>query len=467
MGAQAVRFLVQLGSTAVLARILAPDDFGFFAMTVTVIGLANLFVDVGFSTATIQVKDLSAQQRTNFFWLSIATGAVVAGLIVLSAPAVADLYNTPALVDLLHIAAVTLVVQAASTQFSVELARLLNFRSLALIDIAAVTTAALAAIVCALSGVGAASLVIQPLVAAGVTLIVLVLSAKWFPGIPRSAPMRGMLAFGLNTFALQLVNYFSANVGSIVLGRYWGATTLGFYDRAYQLFRAPVQQMLTPLTRVALPVLSKLQSEPAAFDRAVRRIHLAIVYVTGAVFLLGAGAASPIVAILLGPQWTQTALLFAILAIGGFFQTMGYIYYWTFLAKAMTGLQLRYALITRSLMVVLVVLGALWGSVGVAAAVAVGLALDWVILTLLPMRRTGVDVAALVKSSVRPILIHIAAALVVLAVVTATPGWPPIVQLAVGGVAALGVYGVVGVLFGSVRGDYAILWGLASRIRRG
>ena len=66
-------------------------------------------------------------------------------------------------------------------------------------------------------------------------------------------------------FATQLISYGTKNVDNIAIGVVWGAGPLGYYDRAYQLLMAPLNQINAPMTRVALPVLSRIHDEKERF----------------------------------------------------------------------------------------------------------------------------------------------------------------------------------------------------------
>ena len=309
--------------------------------------------------------------------------------------------------------AIGFVLSALTSQFTAHLTRALSFGRLALIDISAQAAGLGVALVLAVNGAGYWSLVGQQLAAAGTLFALTAILSRWLPLLPHRAPMRPLLTFAANSFGVQALSYVSGNVDSVALGRTSGPDALGLYDRAYQLFKIPVQQIAAPLTRVALPILSRQQSDRAVMSRYVIKAQLGMTYVLGAAFCLGAALASPVIELALGPQWTSAAAIFAILALGGVFQVMGYVYYWSFLACGLTGLQLRFSLVTRGLMVALIIVGAFFGPMGVAVAVASSLALNWVVLSLFPMRRTGLDVRTIVRTGLRGIVVNVLMAAVV------------------------------------------------------
>jgi len=406
LSGQWAKFVIQGTALVVLARLLDPVDFGVYAMVMAIAGLALLFGDFGLSMASIQAHSISDAQRSNLFWVNVLIGLTCAlALLGLSGP-IAAFYGQPELSDVTKALALVFLLQAVSAQFSANASRDFRFRVLAWMDVSAQAVAVAVAVAAALAGWGYWALVLQQISVAVVNLIVLLSTTRWWPTIPkRGAPVRDMLKFGSSTMGVQAINYASANVDSILLGRLWGAEALGIYDRAYQVFKLPLQQIAAPMTRVALPVLSRI-SDNKVFDQYIGRAQVVLIYLLGGAFSLAVATSEPLMALVLGPGWGNAPLLFAILAAGGVFQSMGYVYYWIFLAKGKTGLQLKFSIFTRSLMVGLLALGAIWGAVGVAVAASGGLFMNWLVLTLFAVPRTGVDTLALVGKVVAPLTVY-------------------------------------------------------------
>lgn len=467
LGAQWIRFAVQFAGIAILARLLDPGDFGLISMVTAIIGFAVVIGDFGLSMATIQAVEATHRQRSNLFWLNTILGLALAGVILLAAPLIAEFYRAPELTDVTRALAAVFVLNAVSAQFRAEASRHLRFRWLASADVVAPVLGLGAAVTVALLGGGYWALVSQQLVIAISTFLLLVISARWLPGLPSfDEPMRPLLAFGANTLGVQVLTYLSSNVDSVLIGRFWGASALGYYDRAFQLFRMPLVQLASPLTRVAFPVLSRLQDDPLRFDRYLSRAHALLMYVMGGGFLLAAVTADPLIELVLGPGWDESKPILAVLAIGGVFQTAGYVYFWAFLAKGRTGLQLRFSLIGRSLMVAAIVVGVFWGPLGVAFGSAAGLLLNWLVLTLFAMPRLDIDLRGLSAVTARAAGVLLAAGACGLPVAVLTAVLPAPVQLSATVGAALAGAGAVVALVRPVRRDVAAMFDTARRFRR-
>ncbi|MCC4248613.1 MULTISPECIES: lipopolysaccharide biosynthesis protein [Microbacterium] len=464
--AQFLRFVIQFGALMVLARLLTPGDYGTVALVTSITGLALLLADFGLSSAAIQARDITHQQKSNLFWLNTVVGLVVSVVVFFAAYPISWFYGRPELVAVAQALSVVFLLYAVTAQFRAEASKALRFKAMAIADVAAQFISFAAAIVFALMGATYWALVLQQVLSAFLLLVMLWVASRWTPTWPsRRADIRPLVSFGVNNLGVQLVTYASNNVDSVLIGRFWGVEQLGLYSRAYQLYRLPLQQLAAPMTRVAFPVLSKIEDD-ATFQRYVRQAQLLQTYVIGGVFFAATALCSPLVEIVLGPDWDETKSLFAVLAIGGVFQTLGYVYYWVFLAKALTGMQLRYTLVSRSIMILLMFAGVPWGAIGVAVGMTAGLLLNWAILTFRAMPKAGLAPRPIVIAAARPVALYTTMLVVAAPVIWLTWNLAPWWQiLAIGGTIALFLL-IAYALVPTIRQDTADVLRMAKRIRR-
>jgi PST family polysaccharide transporter len=405
LGGQWIKFAIQIATLALLARLVSPSDYGLITMVVAITSIATLLSDFGLSSASIQAERLSTELRSNLFWLNVMVGLALAGIVALSAPLIAAFYDQPEVEALTRALSLVFLLNAMGAQFKAELSRTLRFGALAVVDVGAQLTASGVALGLAFNGMGLWALAAQQIVLALVSGVGTALLARWVPRFHRpQAGLRSLLKYGANTLGVQVLTYATGNIDSILLGKYWGPSALGLYDRAYQLFRLPLQQVAGPLTRVGFPVFARLQTSPR-FEQHFRSAHLLVCYFMGLPFYLSIGLSAPIVQLVLGSRFAGSATIFQLLAIGGIFQAATFAYSWAFMALGATGLQLRFTVWTRLLMILFIVAGLPWGALGVALGSAIGLAINWAILTFVAISRLGLSSRALAAQSCGPFLV--------------------------------------------------------------
>lgn len=468
LGAQAIRLGLMLAGTMILSRLLVPSDFGLVAMVIAVTGVAQIFLDFGLSMAALQSKTLTRAQASNLFWINTVVGLALTVIVFALAVPISWVYAEPRLVPLVQITSVFYLAGGLTAQFRVAINRDLRFLALAMTDIIPAATALLAAVVCALLGMGVYSLAVQQLVIAFGTLLIAMLLARWFPGLPkRQSDMGGLLSFGMHFALTQLISYVTRNIDSVLIGRVAGAQALGQYDRAYQFSVVPINRINTPLSKVAVPVLSQITEDRVRFLEWLRRAQLVACYLTSSAFFVIAGASGPLTRVLLGPGWELAGVILGVLAISGVFRTVSQISYWMFISQGMAKQQLVRFLVTQPLIIAAMAIGLIWGPVGVAWGNVVGFGVTWMISLIWAGRASSLDITALLTDAVRVILVFGAPAGAAALVLSEFVRLPDLALIALSLLSALAWYGVSWLLFPFVRRDVAVLLGFLGKVRPG
>jgi len=185
-----------------------------------------------------------------------------------------------------------------------------------------------------------------------------------------------MLFFGGNLAGASFVNYVSAFADRLLIGKVFGPASLGLYDRAWQLLMLPLRQINGPLTRVAVPMLSRLQDDGDRYRRAYLTALSGILLLTTPIIAACIVLNDLIVHLVLGPGWEQVAPIFLIFAVGAVALPIGNTTGWLFVSQGRTREQLRWQGIDAVLKVILVVVGLRWGTIGVAWACSIRLLLN-------------------------------------------------------------------------------------------
>lgn len=366
------KYAVQLLTLVVYSRLLAPGDFGVVAMVTAVVGIAYVIGDFGLSLAALQAEELTRVQRANLFWLNAALGLGLGVVVALSGPLLASLFDDERVAGLAPVLAGVFLCNGLSTQFRVHINRQLRFGYLAAVEVLSQLGGFGIGLMAIAAGMGYWALVLLQLSAAVLALILFAAGSGWLPGRPGRAPMGPLLSFGAYTFATQVTNYLSRNVDAILIGRAYGAAPLGYYNRAQQISAVPVQQLAAPVTKVALPHLSRRRGDRTAYGELVVQYQRFICYSLLTLLSIAFAAAEPLVRIVLGPDWDPAVPLLRVLCLAAAFQAMGYVYYWVLLSQARTALLFWSELGGRVAMIALTVVAVPHGPVWIAAAVAAG-----------------------------------------------------------------------------------------------
>lgn len=369
MLAQASKFVFNLGSTMVLARLLAPEDYGLIGMVSVFVNFIHIFKDLGLSTATVQSPEINHKQVSTLFWVNIVLGCVTSLLVIALAPAVAWFYKEPRLTWITLALASSFIFSSLTVQHQALLRRQMSFGTLAKIDITSMIFGIVSGIISAWYGLGYWALVIMQLAGAIANAVGVWVACGWRPGLPaRHSGVGKMLGFGGNLTGFNIVNYFSRNLDNILIGRYWGSQELGLYAKAYQFILLPISQINGPISSVALPALSRLQTEPKRYRAFYFKAILSITTLSMPIIGFMFASADKVILILLGQQWLDVVPIFRFLMPAAFNATIGAGMGWVYQSLGMVDRQLRWGIVSSILNVILFVIGVRWGAIGVAAA---------------------------------------------------------------------------------------------------
>lgn len=369
---QIVRFVIRTASTVVLARLLTPDDYGIVAMAAVVIGFANVFASAGLSAATVQREHITREQIDSLFWVNLAVSGVIAGAVLASAPLVSAFYRAQPLTAVTAALSASFVIGGVAIQHDALLRRHMEFRSLAVIQVGAQLVGIVVTVALALLGSGYWALVGGSLSS---TLANSVLTFCYCPFVPRrphrGAGIRGMLLFGGHLTAFDFVNYFARSADNILVGRFLGASALGLYSRAYNLFMLPISQVRAPLSQVSMPALCALRGQPERFRQYFLGVLTVMAVLTVPLGVFFALEAEFVVRVLLGSQWMGLVGTFRILAVAGIIQPTASAVGLVLVSQGRAARQLRIGLVASVIVVIGFVAGLPFGIEGVATGYAI------------------------------------------------------------------------------------------------
>jgi PST family polysaccharide transporter len=381
IAAQCAQIVLQSVSTVVLARLLTPVDFGLVAMVTAITAIAAGFADLGLTEATIQRKEISHDQVSMLFWINTGMGLLLTLITALLAPVLAWFYKEPRLFSITLVVSLSFLISGLRGQHNALLKRQMRFSSVAIRDVTCYLIAVPVAIFLAWRGAGYWAIVALPLVLNSTQLVMSWWMVDWRPGLPRrGVGVRSLVTFGGNVAASYVVFNWLRNADNVLIGWYWGAGPLGFYSRAFNLLTLALSQITGPASNVAIPALSRIQSDADLFAKYYLRIINVIMWIVATLFGFLFVAAAPVIVIVLGRKWEQAAPVFQILALSALGQMLLESTLWTFVSRGESARLLKLLLVITPCMVGSFAIGLPFGIKWVALALSLFLlaSLPWI-----------------------------------------------------------------------------------------
>jgi len=359
---------------AILARLLFPADFGLMGMIMVVIGFAQAFADMGLSNAIIQRQDVPENHLSSFFWINVFIGILLFICILLIRPLVVIYFKEARLSNLLIFAAFIILITPAVQIFIPLLKKELKIKTLSKIEIAGMVVYSVSAIGLALAKFGVLSLILGQLNRSLFTIGILffIFRKIWLPRFHFSIKeIKSYLSFGFFQMGERVINYLSANIDYIIIGRLLGPTALGFYTLAYQIVIFPLTRINPVITKVAFPTFSKIQDDNPRMRKGYCKV---INYISVLTFPVLAGmlmVAPEFIRLVYGAKWEPSIIILQILCLVGVFKSLGNPISSVLLAKGRADIGFYLNVFAVIMVSVAVIVGVNWGILGVAVAILI------------------------------------------------------------------------------------------------
>jgi len=361
--------ILQLAQVSILARYLAPSDFGLMAIVSVVIGFSALFMDMGISSAIIHKQDISHKQLSSLYWLNIFAGVVLFFIVYFSASMVAQFYNEIEIIPLIQLLAITFFISAIGNQYRILNQKRLLFNRLAKVEIISGLVSFVVAVVCAINGFGVYSLVYATLTNVSISNLIFMLLGlrEHKPSfIYKYSEIESLISFGLFQMGERSINYFNSQFDVILIGKILGAESLGIYSIAKILVMKPAQIINPIITKVTFPIMSTIQNDRTQLKNIYLKTINYLCSVNFPIYVAIAILAEPLVLVLFGDNWTESIVILQILSFYFMFRSIGNPIGSLQLAKGRADLGFYWNLWQLLCIPLAIYLGSFYGLVGVA-----------------------------------------------------------------------------------------------------
>ena len=299
-GVQGVQFVLQI----VLARLLDPAHYGVLSLMIIFTTLANVFIQTGFNTSLIQNKDTKEEDYSSVFWVSLGVACVLYVLLFFGAPLIAQFYDMPEIITPFRVLALVLFPGALNSVQIAKVSRELDFKQIFKSNIGAIVLSGIVGIALAYMGAGIWALVVQYLLNILFAAFVMWFSVKWRPQfVCNLSRVKVLFKFGWKLLVSGLIDTLYQDLRSLVIGKKYSESTLGFYNRGKQFPQFIINAINGAVQSVMLPVMSEKQDEKSSVKEITRRSISISSYIMFPMMAGLAGVATPLVSLLLTDKW--------------------------------------------------------------------------------------------------------------------------------------------------------------------
>jgi len=299
-GVSGIQLIIQI----ILARLLLPEDYGIIALIVVFISISQTFVQSGLGTALIQKREVTDEDYSSVFYLTLLVALVFYGILFLTAPFIAAFYNQLLITPILRVLGLTLFFGAVNTIQNAVIARNFQFKKLFVSSVGAVLLSGVVGIAMAYTGYGVWALVGQQFTAIIVLCAIMWLTVKWRPKLLFSlARVKELFSFGWKLLVSGLIDVTYKNLSTLVIGKLYPANMLGFYTKGQEFPNLLVTNINSSIQAVMFPAYARCQDNRAQVKQIMRRALVTSSFLVFPAMAGLAAVAKPLVLLLLTEKW--------------------------------------------------------------------------------------------------------------------------------------------------------------------
>lgn len=300
IGAQLVSFIVSI----ILARLLAPEDYGAIALVTVFISLSDVFVQSGFGQSLIQKINADDIDFSSVFYFNLGLSLILYVLLFLLAPVIADFYQKDILVSVIRVMALRIPIASINSVQQAYVSRNMLFKKFFFSTLGGTIGSAIVGISMAYCGMGIWALVAQYMVNSIIDTIVLWFTVRWRPKLIFSiVRMRSLFAFGWKILISSLLDTGYTQLSNLVIGKIYSSKQLAFYNKGQQLPSLVVVNINSSISSVLFPAISKEQNYKDRVKAMMRRSIMISSYLMFPMMAGLAVVARPLISVLLTDKW--------------------------------------------------------------------------------------------------------------------------------------------------------------------
>lgn len=298
---------ISLVVSIVLARLLAPDDYGAISMVMVFIAVANVFVDSGFSSALVQKKNADSIDFSTVFYFNMIFSVVLFLLMCISAPYIANFYNMKILTPVMRVLSLQIIIAGIKSTQVAYVQRNMLFKRFFYSTLGGTLISGVVGVVMAYMGYGIWAIVAQYIINSLVDTIVLWITVKWRPTLEFSFNRWKILfSYGWKLLIWALTSTLYDNLRNLIIGKQYSSADLAYYTKGKQWPDLIITNVNTSISSVLFPALSQYQDDLLKLKGLTRRAISVSSYVLAPMLLGLAALSTPIISLLLTDKWLSS-----------------------------------------------------------------------------------------------------------------------------------------------------------------
>jgi len=316
--------IITFGVGVVLARILDPNDFGLFGLTIILLGILNLLFNGSISRFIVHKENLDAQDIESSLGISVLLSLIAYGFVWVISPLVASFFNDIILSELIRVYTISIFFISVSSILKGILIKKMNFKLIFYSDLIAIVCGySIIGIILAVNNFGVFSLIYATLAKELLSLMTLYLFTKLKISFNiKVAKLKHIFYYSGGIGLSNIFGYAANNADYVIIGKFLNPNALGLYTRAFTIMTLPLSKISMTIFDVIFSVFSNVKHDleqiRTIYLKSIKLIALLSFPILSTIMM----GSELIILGIYGEKWSGAIRVLQILCIAGFFRVI-------------------------------------------------------------------------------------------------------------------------------------------------
>lgn len=396
--------LLRLIAIGILARKIAPENFGLIALVMPIITFVELISDSGLSMSSIQNERFDHNNASIYYYINISIAIVLGLIFILAFLVISNFIEIERYKFPLIIFISAAIFQSFSIQYKAILIRNIQFNKILLSEVVGGSLSTIISCVVILINNDLEIISLTIFYALDILLksFFFIQLSTWRPlGLREIDWKQRKLRFGIAILYSRLLQFANRNLDSFLVASYLGERSLGFYKNAYNLASLPNRHILTGVNRVLSSSLSRLQSNKNEFSILFFEWVNALFHLYSVIFSIMFIWSDELIDIYLGNGWEESKIILKLLLPAIYISIINFFVDWILIPMGLDKQIKQNSIFTLTVSIIGILIGIQFGMTGLCFSILISS-----IITQIFVFKNG-DVLSLVTNRTRIIRIYI------------------------------------------------------------
>ena len=302
----------------ILARLLLPEEFGLIAMLGIFIGLGTVLMEAGLGQSLIRTTDPDIEDYSTAFYFNLGGSFIVYAIVYFCAPSIANFYHQHQLESITRWYCLIFITNALSSIHFTRLTKQMLFKKELTITLPSLVLSSIVGVSMAYSGYGVWSIVASALTQSLAVALQIWIRSDWRPIFSfNKEKFKYHFHYGYKLTLSGILDILFANAYVIIIGKYFAAAQVGFYNRADTLKQFPVSNISAVLNKVTFPLFAEVKNDDLRLKEIYRKIMQMVLFFIAPILLIMAALGNPLFRFLFTDKWLPAVPYFQILCWAG------------------------------------------------------------------------------------------------------------------------------------------------------